>query len=226
MIKAIVFDFDGTITDSVNIKTKAFAELYKPYGERIERKVVEYHLDHGGVSRFDKFKIFHREFLNIDLKKNEVQDLACNFSNLVIDKVVDAPYISGAFEFISNYYQIYDMYISTATPTNEICEILQRKNLTQYFKDIKGSPTSKVDHVRQFMANNNYLQNEVIFIGDSDSDKEASDENGIHFIAVASGEQLNNVRYRMNNLIDLDKMILSIEEQEKIKQRFSHNSSN
>ena len=207
MIKAIIFDFDGTIADSVDIKTDAFADLYKPYGGKIEKKVIKYHLTHGGVSRFEKFKYFHKEFLNLELSESEIRDLAKKFSKLVIDKVVNAPYITGAFEFITHNYNLFDMFISTATPIDEINEILKRKNLTKYFKDIKGSPESKIDHVQQIITQNNYLRNETVFIGDSDSDKEAAEKNGIYFIQVNSGEQIMNKKYRVNDLGDLDKLL-------------------
>ena len=207
MIKNIICDYDGTIADSVNIKTEAFAELYRSYGEEVEKNVVKYHLAHGGVSRFDKFKYFHKEFLNLELSESEIRDLAKKFSKLVIDKVVNAPYITGAFEFITHNYNLFDMFISTATPIDEINEILKRKNLTKYFKDIKGSPESKIDHVQQIITQNNYLRNESVFIGDSDSDKEAAEKNGIYFIQVNSGEQIMNKKYRVNDLGDLDKLL-------------------
>ena len=35
MIKAIIFDFDGTIVDSLDIKTNAFTELYDPNDQRV-----------------------------------------------------------------------------------------------------------------------------------------------------------------------------------------------
>jgi|SaaInlStandDraft_3_1057020.scaffolds.fasta_scaffold51355_2 HAD superfamily hydrolase (TIGR01549 family) len=210
MIKNIIFDYDGTIADSVNIKTKAFAELYRSYGEEVEKNVVKYHLAHGGVSRFDKFKYFHKEFLNIDLNKDKVQQLAHSFSKLVIDKVVNAPYIEGAFEFISNNYKKYSLFISTATPTNEIIEILNRKNLIQYFKDIKGSPESKIDHAQQIIAANNYLKNETVFIGDSDSDREAASKNNIPFVAVLSGEDMTNEKYQINDLKNLIHLLNTI----------------
>ena len=57
MIKNIIFDYDGTISDSVNIKTEAFAKLYSAYGNQIVKKVVYYHLSNGGISRFDKIRI-------------------------------------------------------------------------------------------------------------------------------------------------------------------------
>ena len=40
-MKAIIFDFDGVILDSVNVKTKAFELLYEEYGPEIQKKVVE-----------------------------------------------------------------------------------------------------------------------------------------------------------------------------------------
>ena len=35
MIKNIIFDFDGTIVDSVDIKMNAFAHIYEPFGDKI-----------------------------------------------------------------------------------------------------------------------------------------------------------------------------------------------
>ena len=55
MLKAILFDFDGVLVESVDIKTKAFAKLFENEGPEIVNKVVEYHLANGGVSRFKKF---------------------------------------------------------------------------------------------------------------------------------------------------------------------------
>ena len=33
-----VFDFDGVIADSVEVKTEAFSEIYRSYGDEIVRK--------------------------------------------------------------------------------------------------------------------------------------------------------------------------------------------
>jgi len=210
MIKAIIFDFDGTITDSVDIKTKAFAELYRPYGEVVEKKVVEYHISHGGVSRFDKFRYFHKFFLNLVLNKVEIQELANKFSKLVVDKVVKAPYIPGAYEFIATNFSTYDMFISTATPTDEINEILKKKKLIKYFKGVYGSPQNKVEHTKEIISVYNYLLTEIIFIGDSDSDKEASFKNNIPFIAIDNNNYFSKEKFKVQNLNALESIILSI----------------
>ena len=49
---AIIFDFDGVLVESVDVKTRAFCDMYSKYGEEIVEKVKEYHLSHGGISRF------------------------------------------------------------------------------------------------------------------------------------------------------------------------------
>ena len=79
-IKNIFFDFDGVIVESVSAKTDAFEEMYLPYGKDIAAKVVEYHKLHGGVSRYEKFKYFHKEFLNEVINQEKVDELAIQFS--------------------------------------------------------------------------------------------------------------------------------------------------
>ena len=71
MVNAIIFDFDGVVLESLNVKTNAFKKLYEPYGSDISKRVVEHHLENGGVSRFDKIKFYHNIFLGeeIDEKK-------------------------------------------------------------------------------------------------------------------------------------------------------------
>lgn len=43
-----IFDFDGVIVESADIKTNAFAELFEREGKDAEEKVVEYHLKNAG----------------------------------------------------------------------------------------------------------------------------------------------------------------------------------
>ena len=43
---AIVFDFDGTLVKSSEVKTWAFGKLYEEYGEDIVRQVISYQNKH------------------------------------------------------------------------------------------------------------------------------------------------------------------------------------
>ena len=65
-IKCIIFDFDGVIKDSVDIKTNAFAEIFSKYGTSIVDKVLDHHKMNGGISRFEKIKHYYKQFLKND----------------------------------------------------------------------------------------------------------------------------------------------------------------
>ena len=189
MIKAIIFDFDGVIAESVNVKTEAFASLYEPYGNEVVKKVIKHHLANGGVSRFEKFKIYHKNFLDVKLNDKSLQKLSDDFSNLVVDKVIKAPYVPGVLEFIKLKKNKYDLYISSATPQGEICQIVKQRGILDLFKEVYGSPVSKGEHVKRIMKAHKYKENEVVFIGDSTSDRDAAYDNRIRFIARIENEK-------------------------------------
>ena len=212
MIKAIIFDFDGVIVESVNIKLDAFAYMYRAHGNDVVDKVVTHHLANGGMSRFDKFRLYHKEYLGVDLARNELAELAEKFSHLVVDKVIAAPYVRGAFEFLSKYHNIYDFYVSTGTPEAEIVRILEAKQLIGFFRGVYGSPEKKSEHASRILRNGNYRRNEVVFVGDALSDRDAARENNIPFIArlAEKNGQLESEKVTISNLENFGEKIKEI----------------
>jgi len=102
MINTVIFDFDGVLVESLNIKTEAFRKLFLPEGEDIANRVVEYHIANSGVSRYDKFRYVYKEMLERPLDENTFDSLCEGFSRLVAEEVVKAPYVEGAMEFLSS----------------------------------------------------------------------------------------------------------------------------
>ncbi|ODS33770.1 MAG: hypothetical protein SCARUB_01127 [Candidatus Scalindua rubra] len=80
------FDFDGVIVDSLETKAQAFGALFKDYGEEIVRKVIDYHLQNGGMSRYEKFKFYYNNFLNKKITQEIIGDLDREYSQLVVEK--------------------------------------------------------------------------------------------------------------------------------------------
>ena len=144
MVKNIFFDFDGVILDSVKVKSEAFFDLYRPHGKQIANKVLVHHEKNGGMSRFEKFPLYHKSYLNIKLSKDEIEDLSNNFSELVIDKVVASKRIDGVLSFLKKYYRRMNFWIITGTPTNEIKLIINRLSFDKYFIKSYGSPQKRV----------------------------------------------------------------------------------
>jgi len=184
VLKGIIFDFDGVIAESVQVKTDAFAEIYKNYGSDIVKKVVEHHEYNGGMSRFEKIKFYHESFLDKNITEEEIMDFANQFSDLVVEKVIAAPYVSGAFEYIQKSYKKYKLFISTGTPTEEMKQILNEKNIAQYFTAVFGSPNRKDMHINQIKSRYGMKSNDLIFFGDSNSDLDAAENANIDFILI------------------------------------------
>jgi len=180
-IKNIFFDFDGVIAESVSAKTEAFREMYLPYGEKIANDVVSYHINHGGVSRFEKFKYWEKKYFNRDTSKEQIEELAKEFSNKVLQKVIDAAEVDGAFDFIQTYHKIYKFWIITGTPTSEIEIIAKERGLTDYFIGLHGSPKNKRYWTEYLLEKYHLKREETIFLGDATTDQDAAIYSKLHF---------------------------------------------
>ena len=207
MLKGIIFDFDGVIADSVQVKTDAFASLYEQYGNNIVTKVLKHHEANGGVSRFEKIKLYHEYFLNKAITNEEIEELANQFSKLVVKKVIDSPYVPGVLEYIHKCNKKYKLFISTGTPTDEMSQILDRRGIAKYFIEVYGSPEKKSVHISKIMSKYNYHPDELIFYGDANTDINAAKQASVPFVLIKNNfnEKLVN-KFKgqiINNFIGL-----------------------
>ena len=54
----IIFDFDGVIKNSLEVKSKAFERLFESYGKLITKKIKAHHKKNEGLSRYKKIPIY------------------------------------------------------------------------------------------------------------------------------------------------------------------------
>ena len=88
---AIVFDFDGTLVQSNEIKTWAFGEQYKENGKKIVQQIIAYHKKHEGVSCFVKFRYLHEHLLHQHYTDEIGENHSQSYSELVLDAIIQAP---------------------------------------------------------------------------------------------------------------------------------------
>lgn len=179
---AIVFDFDGVLVESVEIKTQAFATLYAGYGSTVVERVIAFHLENGGLSRFEKFRYFHNKLLGIQLSQDEESRLASEFNGLVEAAVVAAPWVDGAEEFLIQHHMLIPLFVASGTPKAELERILEKRNMSRYFRAAFGSPTQKGEILRGILQNGGYSPEKVLMVGDSMLDMEGAIESGVCFL--------------------------------------------
>lgn len=191
MIEALFFDFDGTIVESGEIKTDAFREVFSDFdGEKVER-LVDYHVKHGGLSRFEKFRYFYREILREGLSIELLDELGGRFSDIVFDKVIRAPLVSGFRGFAENYFKEVPCFIASGTPTSELREVVEAKKLSQYFREIAGSPPKKLQVVENFLDRYRFDPSNCAFFGDSGTDLDAAKHFDMKFVLIRNKDNEN-----------------------------------
>ena len=179
---AIIFDFDGVLAESVDVKTRAFESLYAEYGDRIVEQVRDYHLQHGGISRFEKFRYYHEVLLGKTLTKDEENQLGDRFSQYVEDAVVESVYVAGAYNFLENYYQSIPLFVASGTPDVELKRIVSRRNMAHYFISVHGSPAKKGDIIQDILTKHSFNPDHVLMIGDAIADYEGAIAAGVKFM--------------------------------------------
>jgi HAD superfamily hydrolase (TIGR01549 family) len=185
--QAVFFDFDGVILDTVDVKTDAFASMFHKYGPEVEQAVVDYHLAHGGVSRFEKFKYYYSELLKKPIVDEELNQLGRQFNKLVLEKVLAAPFIPGALETLKELQEKgVPSFVVSGTPDDEIKFIVQRRKLSDYFIEVHGSPRTKSEIVGELLQRYGYAAEGCLFIGDAMTDYEAAQKMGVHFLGIIS----------------------------------------
>ena len=187
--QAILFDFDGVLAECMNVKTEAFAQLYMPYGEKIVKKVVKHHVENGGISRYVKIKYYHEKYLKQSINAEKIEEIAQNFSNLVVEKVIRSDWVKGAKEFLDKYYKTIDLYVISGTPEDELKQIVEKRNMKKYFKNVLGSPVTKPVHILNIIKENKYDPAKILYIGDSLSDFQDAKQAEVPFLGRITSDQ-------------------------------------
>ena len=179
--KTIFFDFDGVIKDSVEVKTQAFVKLFECYGQDVVDKVRQHHLSNGGMSRYKKIPLY------LKLSKQMVDDRQVDkfaeiFSQMVTREVIESPWVPGIIDYLRKNSYRQKFIIISATPQNELLKIIESLQLNNYFRDVIGTPTTKVNAIEVSIKKYKDRSIDCLMIGDAHADLDAAESNGVPFL--------------------------------------------
>jgi phosphoglycolate phosphatase-like HAD superfamily hydrolase len=221
MIACVAFDFDGTLVDSNQVKVQSFYEIvedYDPSGctvtEVLQRCPNE---DRYGITRE-----LAREFMAkglippqsdvgiVGLKWAETYTGTCETA---MAKCPEIPGASGILSWLLS--EGISLYLNSRTPIKALNRLVTMRNLAHYFSRIYGAPASKLENLRHIQELIQAKPDEMLFVGDSEDDREAAAEFGCHFAGVILGD---NRRFRqipslqVTNLKELRAIVENLQE--------------
>jgi len=192
MIKNILFDFDGVILDSMPIRDYGFKEIFKDFDDDLVNKLLEYHNQNGGLSRYVKIRYFYNKLLKQEISEEKITNYADNFSKIMKIELVDKRYlIADTLKFIKESYKKYNLHIVSGSDERELQYLCKELEIDSFFQSVNGSPTHKNILVENVLATNRYIESETILIGDSVNDYDAATENNLVFYGFNNPSLIN-----------------------------------
>ena len=187
MYKNLIFDFDGVLAESNEIRFNGFRILFKGFPENQVEELVVYAKKNGGISRYEKIGYFFQKIRGESISEDSVQNLAARFSEIVRQDVVKAEPVKGSMEFLRKNLSKFNFALVSGSDQAELRVVCRERKIDHFFKMILGSPVKKEDNITQLLESLRWRPDESVYIGDSNNDLEASQGNRIDFIGRDSG---------------------------------------
>jgi phosphoglycolate phosphatase-like HAD superfamily hydrolase len=196
VIRCVVFDFDGTLVDSNHIKHQSFIEIAKAFDNGASLMEAILMRENTG----DRYWVF-REFASALPVKVDAMVLADRYTQFCENRIVNAPEIAGvssALDRLSKDGKL--LYVNSATPTEPLAKLICLRGMERWFNGIYGAPNSKSENLIAIMKQCGAQTQEMLMVGDSESDRMAAENIRCHFVGVRNKE--NNFQECPRHLID------------------------
>ena len=178
----ILWDFDGVILDSASVRELGFRKTLEKYDPEEVERLLAFHHDNGGLSRYVKYRYFFGEVLGKPVTESTINAYAGDFSQVMMQHLLDpALLIEEVVNFIEKFAPTVNMHVVSGSDQRELRKICAAVGVSQYFRSIHGSPTPKTQLVEELLERLGYERAHTCLIGDSVNDFEAADANGIDF---------------------------------------------
>ena len=202
MIAAVVFDFDGTLVDSNQIKRDAYFFAF----ERVRvthRYITQVLKEHPGKDRYFIISAVVESLPPTPALTRSDRDRIRRgavrlYSAYCRKKVSDARDFAGVTDTLRSLSRTYRLAINSATPERQLRQLVAARPWARYCTAVVGAPSTKVANLRKIAKRFSLQPREIMFIGDSPFDAAAATQFGCEFAPASDLKKLPSLIARRN----------------------------
>jgi phosphoglycolate phosphatase-like HAD superfamily hydrolase len=181
--EVLLFDCDGVILDSNQVKVDAFSDALREYPPQSVDRFLAYHRSTGGVSRYVKFREFFSDYVDVTDAPAKLARALDAFTTRARAGLLQAPLLPGLERVLVRVAS--PCYVVSGGDQAELRDVFVSRSLDQHFVEILGSPTTKEQHLER-LGSEDRLSPPGVFFGDADKDMRVAEQFGLDFVFVSS----------------------------------------
>ncbi len=209
-IRAVGFDFDGTLIMSEEQKAK---EMEKVFRERFkiknEVKAAYQRLSGKALNREEKVKALFKQFIKRKPTAKELKMVKGHFGQHYQKSMQSCPMFQCTNVLKELKKQVEFLFLLSLEDKREVKKIADHCGVGQYFDEILGGPKPKVENLRHILKKHHLKPQEALYIGDAHSDVIANRKVKVKTILLGKKHMYEKLKedleadFRFSNLCDI-----------------------
>jgi phosphoglycolate phosphatase len=191
-IKVIVFDFDGTLVQSNQLKYDAYFELFPKATKcrRVIKTILKTSFEESRYTILRRVLIALGTGGDLDAK---VDSLASQYNRIVLAGAKACPETPEAATVLRVLAPRFRLYLSSTTPEAALKEIVRARGWDPFFCGVFGYPRQKPETLGAILASERISPQELLVVGDGANDRTAAQVMGCKFRHISSNATLLEV---------------------------------
>ncbi|MBI4152405.1 HAD family hydrolase [Candidatus Woesearchaeota archaeon] len=184
-IKAVGFDFDGTLIVSEEQKAKAMAEIFREqFGIKKGVEKAYASLVGSASNRHQKVNSLFQKLLHRTPTVRERQSVAREFGKHYQRHMKMCPLFQCSNLIKELRKQVSFLFLLSLENKKEVTAIAQHCGVAKHFDEILGGPKPKVENLLHIIKKHKLKPHQVLYIGDAHSDVIASKKMNVRVVLL------------------------------------------
>ena len=205
-IKAVIFDWDGTLFNSMEYKRENFTRLFE--GHSIShRDLIDFHQKYSGIPRKELINKCLQHFQLQTLDDGAYQKISAKYTQMNIESSSQAvPFEDVEPGLMALKERGIKLFVSSSSAHDELTLVSKKSGMRPYFEEVLGSQhglNKGPDHVDYLCQKYHLTKCEILFLGDDEQDLILGEKAGVKTLRIRRKNKKGAEIQSLKELLDV-----------------------